>query len=135
MAEGDEDGQEPIAAAREVETATYAGNQIGPTVGKLEEGKMVDSHVSNEGPGSESLGLVAVSPPVHNIIVQSILLHNIIVQSILENCAIVVSHYNERERERVSSHWWSMNPLAGGPRSEVKRAAEMEGRGSVMEMG
>jgi hypothetical protein len=34
----------------------------------------------------------------------------------------------QRENDRgVPSHWWSVNPLAGGPKSAAKRATEMEG--------
>jgi hypothetical protein len=47
----------------------------------------------------------------------------------------VDSVYAEREQERVPSHWWSVNPLAGGPRSAAKRATEMEGSGSATKMG
>jgi hypothetical protein len=42
----------------------------------------------------------------------------------------------QRENERgVPSHRWSVNPLAGGPRSAAKRATKIEGSGSATEMG
>jgi hypothetical protein len=42
----------------------------------------------------------------------------------------------QRENERgVPSHRWSVNPLAGGPRSAAKRVTKIEGSGSATEMG
>jgi hypothetical protein len=42
----------------------------------------------------------------------------------------------QRDNERgVPSHRWSVNPLAGGPRSAAKRATKIEGSGPATEMG
>jgi hypothetical protein len=42
----------------------------------------------------------------------------------------------QRDNERgVPSHRWSVNPLAGGPRSVAKRATKIEGSGPATEMG